>query len=96
MIDPRELFGKAIDYLRGRKRAYVDTFSNPVGQVVLADLISYCRVLDNNFDANSRVHAYYEGRRDVALRILHHLNLPSQTLYKMYDAARAAKLVKED
>jgi hypothetical protein len=95
-MDPKTLFGKALDLLRGRKRAYQDTFTNPVGQIVLSDLLKYCRVLSNNFDADPRVHAYYEGRRDVALRILHHLNLPSQTLYKMYDAARAANLVKED
>lgn len=75
---------KALDFLRGRKRSYQLTFGQPAGQEVLIDLARFCRANETCFDADPRVHAVAEGRREVWLRIQRHLNLSSEDLLALF------------
>lgn len=75
---------RTLDYLRGRKRAYQLAFHTPAGAEVLVDLAKFCRAGTSTFDADPRVHAALEGRREVFLRITEHLSLTSEQLYALY------------
>lgn len=77
-------YGRAIDYLRGRKRAYQLAFGTPAGEAVLTDLVRFCRGVDTTYSVDARDHARFEGRREVLLRIQQHINLPSEKLYLLY------------
>ena len=72
-----------------RMSAYKNTFSNPEGQKVLADLARFCRALEPTADvSNPNVTYLLEGRREVFLRILAHLKLDVEdiaTLKENYD-----------
>lgn len=72
--------------LRHRATAYRNTFSNPEGQKVLADLRRFCRATQPTADVNN-VHTTYllEGRREVFLRILSHLNLTDQDVINLIE-----------
>ena len=69
-----------------RAHHYRETFLGPDGtphvhaRKVLADLNRFCRVNASAFDADPRIHALIEGRREVALRILTLLNIDSATI----------------
>lgn len=79
-----EAFGKTLDFLRGRKRAYQLSFNSLHGQRVLMDLATFCRANETCFHPDPRKHAVAEGRREVWLRIQHHLNLSSEQLLAIY------------
>jgi hypothetical protein len=76
--------GKLFDRLRNKKRAYQLTFGTPAGKTVLEDLAPFCFATKSTFDADPRVHAAWEGRREVFLRIMQMLNVPSTELYQVY------------
>ena len=78
-----EAASRAFDFIRGRKRAYQLCFGNAAGHAVIADLMKFCRATESTFDADPRIHAVLEGRREVFLRIQNHLNLTSEDLYKL-------------
>lgn len=84
-MDTREQLGRALDFLRGRKRDYQVVFKldNPASARVLEDLARFCRANETCFHADPRLHAVAEGRREVWLRIQQHLNLSSEDLYKL-------------
>ncbi len=71
-------------FLQGRKRSYLTTFGNPIGQNVLRDLAKFCRAHETTFHSDPRVHAALEGRREVFLRIANHMNLSTDELYHLY------------
>lgn len=76
----------------GRRRtAYVQTFDNPVGRQVLADLAVFCRATATTFHADPRLHALAEGRREVWLRISNHLNLSDDQLVELVTQGKAPK-----
>ena len=77
------LFCRLFDFLRGRKQAYQLTFGTSAGQRVLSDLAVFCRANDSCFDADPRLHAVAEGRREVWLRIQRHMNLSSEELFSL-------------
>jgi hypothetical protein len=52
---------------------------------VLFDLRAFCRADQSTFDADARVHALREGRREVLLRIQAYLNLSDVDLMKLRD-----------
>lgn len=79
-----DVYGKTLDFLRGRKRAYQLAFGSPAGQAVLADLATFCRANETCFNPDPRIHAVAEGRREVWLRIQEHLNLSSEQLVALY------------
>lgn len=61
-----------------RVKAYKEVFATPAGKVVLQDLARFCRASRSTFDADPRVHALLEGRRECWLRIQQH-RLPTLT-----------------
>lgn len=62
------------------KRLFIDDDGTPSidGEKVLADLRKFCRGDRSTFDADPRIHALLEGRREVFLRILAMLGMPSE------------------
>lgn len=79
-------WAKVRTFLVNRKRAYALTFNKesvPV-QAVLADLMKFCRANETTFHPDPRIHAVLEGRREVFLRIINHLNLSAEDLLKIY------------
>lgn len=77
-------FDQARDFLQRRRTAYLRTFSNPMGEEVLADLAKFCRAHASTFHTDPRAHALAEGRREVFLRIAQHLRLTDEELWKLY------------
>lgn len=67
-----------------RHRAYKSTFSTPEGKQVLADLRRFCRATLPTADVDN-VHTTYllEGRREVFLRIMSHLQLTEDDIYNL-------------
>lgn len=67
-----------------RQKYYQGVFDKeaPAVQEVLKDLAKFCRANQSTFDADPRIHAALEGRREVYLRILDHIELSSQELWE--------------
>jgi hypothetical protein len=78
------LYHRTVDFLRTRQRAYRLAFNTAAGKIVLDDLAKFCRAEVSCFDADPRLHAVLEGRREVWLRIVSHLNLNPIQLNAMY------------
>lgn len=73
-------------FLFNRQKAYQHCF-NPESQlakIVMEDLAKFCRAEESTFDADARLHAIKEGRREVYLRIQKHLKLTSEELAAYY------------
>lgn len=72
-------------FLFQRQKAYQDIFKkdSQSAQKVLSDLAKFCRASVSTFDADPRLHALMEGRREVFLRIMEHLELPSELLWEL-------------
>ena len=69
-----------------RNRAYQNTFNNPEGQKVLADLRRFCRATLPTADVdNERTTYLLEGRREVWLRIQAHLHLSDEDIYNLVE-----------
>lgn len=83
----------ALDRLRFRKRDYQLTFGTLAGAGVLADLAKFCRAADTCFDADPRLHALAEGRREVWLRITRHLHLSPEELMEIYSGRQVTRLM---
>jgi len=75
----------ALEFWRKMKSAYQVTFKTEHGGAVLRDLADFCHVFKTTEDPqHSRLSALREGRRQVFLRILHHLNLSQEQLSALY------------
>lgn len=73
-------------FLRHRSVAYQKTFNNPEGRKVLADLRRFCRATQPTADVNNVYTTYLlEGRREVFLRILAHLNLTEEDIIHLIE-----------
>lgn len=74
-----KLFGR-------RQVAYKNTFNSPEGRKVLADLRRFCRASMPTADVNN-VHATFllEGRREVWLRIMSHLQLTDEDVFNLIE-----------
>lgn len=70
--------------LARRRTAYIKTFENSFGDEVIRDLAKFCRANETAFNPDPRVHAVLEGRREVWLRIQHHLKLTDEELWRIY------------
>ena len=77
-------FDRAKSLLASRRHAYVRTFKNPVGNVVLKDLAKFCRAHESTGHADAMVAARLDGRREVWLRIQHNLQLSDTELWNLY------------
>lgn len=75
---------KVLLYLRQRKLAYRRVFTGEDSKQVLADLSRFCRADRSCFHPDQRTEALLEGRREVWLRIQHHLNLTDEELNEIY------------
>lgn len=75
---------KAIQFLSSRRRAYRETFDGPLAHVVLADIARFCRAHESTAHENERVSAQLDGRREVWLRIQHHLQLTDEQMWELY------------
>ncbi len=74
----------ALEFWRRKKAAYQTTFRSDLGGVVLRDLADFCHAFRTTEDPVERLSAMREGRRQVFLRILHHLNLDVEQLSQLY------------
>ncbi len=79
------LLEKAKRWLGERRYAYRQTFKGPLGEVVLRDLAQFCKARESTFHDNERVQSKLDGRREVFLRIAHHMNLSEADLWRLYD-----------
>lgn len=79
------LLEKIRDLLFRRQRAYQAVFNSPVGREVLLDLARFCRAHESTYNADPRIAANLDGRREVWLRIEHHLQMDSETLWSLYN-----------
>ena len=73
------------NYITRRRQKYLLVFGTPYGQEVLADLAVFCRATESCFDADPRIHAVLEGRREVWNRIQDHLHLTNEQVYALYN-----------
>ena len=75
---------RLIDWIRRRRSDYKAAFNSPAGARVLVDLAKFCHANESCFDDDPRVHAAFEGRREVYLRIQQHLELSSEELAQLF------------
>lgn len=69
-----------------RRQAYKKTFENPEGRRVLADLRRFCRATLPTADVNNERTTYLlEGRREVWLRLMAHLQLTEEDVYQLIE-----------
>lgn len=74
--------------IKKRKAAYKAVFDGAQAEIVLKDLARFCRAVDSSFDENPYKMAYIEGRREVYLRILTHIDQdirPTSKLINQYE-----------
>lgn len=67
-----------------KRHAYRTVFKGPHAETVLKDLAIFCRAHKPTFEADPRVHAAFEGRREVWLKIQEMLNLTTDELWALY------------
>lgn len=82
--DPNEQ--KRREFLLNRQTAYRRVFvtDDKASKEVLKDLRRFCRKDDSTFHPDPRIHAMLEGRREVAQRIIDHIDLPFDDLYNKF------------
>ena len=69
-----------------RSRAYRNTFNNPEGKKVLADLRRFCRATLPTADVNNVQTTYLlEGRREIWCRIQAHLQLTDEDVFNLIE-----------
>lgn len=80
------LIEMAREYLFARRRAYQRKFDlvDPDTHVVLADLAEFCHANKTTAHVDERAAAMLEGRRQVWLRLQHHLRLSEEELWTIY------------
>jgi hypothetical protein len=79
-----DIFDDAKALLHSKKRAYETVFNDGIdAQIVLKDLIQFCRANQTTFHEDPRLHALIEGRREVWLRIQKYLNLTPDELWEL-------------
>jgi len=89
MLTRKEVIDAARRFLFRRRHNYVMTFNSQPGRIVLADLAKFCLAAESTFHDNERVAAKLDGRREVFLRIQHHLSMPPEELWALYDGREA-------
>lgn len=78
----------AKDAIEARKHAYQQALGGIPGETVMADLARFCRAEESTYHADARAHALLEGRREVYLRIWHHMNRSVDELCATYGAVK--------
>lgn len=79
--------------VRDRRLAYQQAFDRerPGTRVLLEDLAEFCFAHESTMHVDPRAHAMQEGRREVWLRIQHHLNLNDQEFWALYRTGGASE-----
>jgi|TARA_R110000822_G_scaffold185437_3_gene324588 hypothetical protein len=72
-------------FLRLRGQSYRKTFEGVHGERVLEDLARFCRAHSSTFHTDPRVEGIMQGRREVWLRLAHHLNMSEEQLWNYYN-----------
>jgi len=72
------LFGRSLSY----KRVFNDESRDTVS--VLSDLARFCRAHNSTAHIDTHAAARLDGRREVWLRIQHHLQLTDEELWALY------------
>ena len=77
---------RAREFLVGRKAAYERTFPDKDidARIVLEDLAKFCRAHESTANKDPHVASRLDGRREVWLRIQHHLKLDSEYIWRIY------------
>lgn len=75
---------KLKEILQSRQSSYSQTFNTRAGEAVLKDLLRFCRVDKPCYNDNDRRHAFLEGRREVGMRIMKHLDMSFEQFFKEY------------
>lgn len=78
------------DHVASRQKAYALALSEgDSAGIVMKDLAKFCRAKESTFHSDSRAHALAEGRREVYLRIMEHLELSVDDLYELYTGKKS-------
>jgi hypothetical protein len=78
-------------------RAYAVCFGSPEGQIVMTDLVPFCRGADNTFvPGDPRMSDFYAGRRDVLLRIQRFSKLTEDEILQLRLGRIQVKAKQED
>lgn len=83
MLSRKQLIEKTRALVFRRQTAYRKVFDGPWADVVLADLAEFCRATGSTFHPDSRLASNLDGRREVWLRIMNHLNVSQEQLYEL-------------
>lgn len=79
---------KTIRLLRVRQEAYARVFKGAAmpgdAEIVMSDLMRFCRGDQSAYHDNERVHVLLTGRQEVYLRIKDHTTLPLEQLVAKY------------
>ena len=81
-----ELVDKARGFLFRRQQAYRTTFQGPVANIVLKDMAKFCRAHESTANPDPHIAARLDGRRELWLRVQHHLNLTQEQLWALYNS----------
>jgi hypothetical protein len=89
---------KQLEFLAYRKQSYQAVFmpGDQPAAVVLADLSKFCRAGMSTFHPDPRIHALQEGRKEVWLRIAHHLNLTEEEMYYIFHLGKQPTKERDD
>lgn len=75
--------------LKSRKALYEKVFNTPEGRLILADLVDAAHFIDGHvIQSQPEMLRHVEGRRWIVSRILNHLNLDSEALFKIYQEGK--------
>lgn len=92
-----EIIVKHEEILANRQRAYMLAFKAFGAELVLADLATFCRANESCVVPGDRDMTFVaEGRREVYLRICHHLDLPIEKLLQRYPLRPAKGAISHD
>lgn len=85
-----DVWKRSKDFLFRRRTVYIRTFDfdNANSNAVLADLAKFCRAHESTFSSDPRVEGRLDGRREVWLRIQHHLRLTPEQLWQLYSGIK--------
>jgi hypothetical protein len=82
---------EVVAFLQSRQEAYRRVFQGGLGndvQIVMNDLIAFCRGDTSAFHEDQRIHALLTGRQEVWIRIQDHLRLNLDALLAKYTQPR--------
>ncbi len=68
-------------FIFARQTAYRRTFKGAPGEVVLADLMSFCRAQESVYNPDQRLTDVAIGRNEVWLRIQNHIRLSPDEMF---------------